>query len=666
MLRKVLLACALLSSTTSSQAAPPSAEAQALAKRFGALDSVRQISLSPSGDKIALIGPVSDDVSRLFVADLKGDATPYPIFETRTKGEHLSHCKWATEDHIVCTIFFIADMAGQVASATRVVVISRDGKTLQTLTARRNSRSMYGATYGGRVIDFDLPGKPGKVLMMREFMQEESIGTNIRANEAGIGVEEVDVVSLSRKTVEKSQFDAREFITDGRGNVRIMGIHPLNVSGFSTRKIAYSYRLPGSREWKGLSRVSLKDGESSSGFDPYAVDPDKNVAYGFDDNNGFQALYSLSLDGSFTRNLLLSRSDVDVDGLIQIGRNNRVVGASYATERRKDEYFDPELKKLAAALNKALPGKPSVWFVDASLGEEKLLLFVSSDVDPGKFYLYTKASRQLSPLIPSRSQLDGVAMGEMKPVSFPAGDGTMIPGYLTLPPGSSGKGLPAIVMPHGGPSARDEWGFDWLVQYYVTRGFAVLQPNYRGSSGYGSAWYQRNGFRSWRIAVGDVNDAGRWLVKEGIAAPGKLGIVGWSYGGYAALQSPALDPDLFKAIVAIAPVTDLEKLRQQYIGYANYALVDEFIGNGPHVRDGSPAQNPDRIKAAVLLFHGTLDQNVDVDASRLMESKLRAAGKRVTYVEFTGLDHQLRSGEARSRVLAESDAFLRENLGLAP
>ena len=115
-------------------------------------------------------------------------------------------------------------------------------------------------------------------------------------------------------------------------------------------------------------------------------------------------------------------------------------------------------------------------------------------------------------------------MGTMRPVRFPAADGTMIPGYLTLPPGSDGKGLPAVVLPHGGPGSRDEWGFDWLVQFFTARGYAVLQPNYRGSAGYGDAWFGRNGFQAWEAAIGDVNDAGRWLVSEGIADPERLGI----------------------------------------------------------------------------------------------------------------------------------------------
>jgi dipeptidyl aminopeptidase/acylaminoacyl peptidase len=413
-----------------------------------------------------------------------------------------------------------------------------------------------------------------------------------------------------------------------------------------------------------LTRVVQNKAGLWGGFEPYAVDSTRNVTYGFDDRDGFTSLYAVSLDGLGNQELVLGRKDVDVDALVQIGPSNRVVGASYATERRTIEFFDPELKKLAAALRKALPGNPTVSFVDSSADEGKLLLFASSDVDPGMFYRYDKATRKLEPLLPARDQLAGLTMAEMKPITFAAADGTQIPGYLTLPPGSTGKGLPAIVMPHGGPGSRDEWGFDWLVQYFALRGYAVLQPNFRGSSGYGNAWFRRNGFQSWRIAIGDVNDAGRWLVSQGIAAPDKLGIVGWSYGGYAALQSSVLDPALFKAIVAIAPVTDLENLRSDAAGYANFPIVDKFIGTGAHIREGSPARNVAQIKAPVLLFHGDLDSNVRIAHSKLMADRLKGAGKLVELVEFPDLDHQLTNSAARSRMLAQSDSFLRRSMGM--
>ncbi len=250
------------------------------------------------------------------------------------------------------------------------------------------------------------------------------------------------------------------------------------------------------------------------------------------------------------------------------------------------------------------------------------------------------------------------ALSPVKAIKYPAADGTIVPGYLTLPPGrTDAKGLPAIVMPHGGPSARDEWGFDWMAQYFAQRGYAVVQPNFRGSSGYGDSWYQNNGFQSWKTAVGDVTDAGRWIVAEG-ADPAKLSIVGWSYGGYAALQSGVLAPDLFKSIVAIAPVTDLGKMKDKSMREAGGAITRDFIGSGPHVREGSPAQNAGAIKAPVLMFHGTLDQHVDIDQARVMRSALTSAGKKVELIEYPGFAHALWDSETRIAMLGRITQFL--------
>ena len=172
----------------------------------------------------------------------------------------------------------------------------------------------------------------------------------------------------------------------------------------------------------------------------------------------------------------------------------------------------------------------------------------------------------------------------------------------------------------------------------------------------------QNGFRSWRTAVGDVNDAGRWLVAQGIADPARLAIVGWSYGGYAALQSGVLDPNLFKAVVAVAPVTDLASARDAYLGTSASRIVRDFFGTGPHIGEGSPAQNAERINAPVLMFHGERDLNVAIRQARLMDSRLRSAGRSSELVVYPQLDHQLNDSIARADMLRRSDAFLRRSL----
>jgi len=644
--------------------AAPAAAQTSQAAQFGAREAVRQISLSPDGNHLAVVQPDEGRGAVLMIADLVKGGAMKGILRSSGNPDRLTGCHWASNSRIVCDIFMIQQDAVKLAF-TRMVSLNLDGSDLKILTAASSSRALGVAQSGGEIIDWGPEGANGSLVMTREFIPENTTGTHLASSREGLGVELIDATTLRRKTLEQPRGTAVEYISDGHGNVRVMGLRPERASGYSGDVINYSYRLAGARDWKDLGALKVGGG-LSAGFNPYAVDKTANLVYGFDRVDGRRALFSIALDGSLKRTMVLSHPQVDVDRLIRVGRQQRVVGASYATDKRQVEFFDPELQRLRNALGKALPGKPLVTFVDASADEGKLLMFAGSDNDPGTYYLYDKAGKKLEEVLTSRPQLANVALASVKPVTFPAADGTLIPGYLTLPAGSDGKNLPAIVMPHGGPGSRDEWGFDWLAQFFAARGFAVLQPNFRGSSGYGDAWFRKNGFQSWRTAIGDVNDGGRWLISQGVARADQLAIMGWSYGGYAALQSSVLDPDLFKAIVAIAPVTDLETLREEARAYVNFPQVDAFIGRGDHVREGSPARNANRIKAPVLLFHGDQDLNVGVGESRLMAGKLREAGGKAEFVEFDGLDHQLDDSAARTTLLSRADQFLRTSLKLKP
>jgi dipeptidyl aminopeptidase/acylaminoacyl peptidase len=266
-------------------------------------------------------------------------------------------------------------------------------------------------------------------------------------------------------------------------------------------------------------------------------------------------------------------------------------------------------------------------------------------------------------LLLGRPELAKRTLASVKAVTYPSADGTQIPAYLTLPPGSSGKGLPAVVLPHGGPEARDEWGFDWLAQFLAARGYAVIQPNFRGSSGFGDSWLVENGFKGWRTSIGDVSAAARWLGSQGIADPKRIDIVGWSYGGYAALQSAVTEPGLYKAVVAVAPVTDLGLFKADFNHYTSRRLLDNLIGAGPHIEEGSPLRHAAALNVPVLLVHGDMDGNVDVHQSRRMDSALRQAGKASEMLEFKGLDHQLNDNDARQQMLTKIGELLERTIG---
>lgn len=637
----------------------PSMEAQ----RFGARPSIEEMSLSPNGTLATMILTGKGQGTTLYIADLVKGGDPRPILRSSGNPDQLKYCGWASDTRLVCRIYMI-DNGHDHLNFTRMVSLNVDGSDAKVLTAHQTGELLGMLQHGGSVIDWAPNGVSGSVLMTRQFVPEVSIGTLVGERREGLGVELVDATSLTRKIVEQPASEAEEYISDGHGNVRIRGLRPKTDEGYDRDRVAYQYRLAGSRDWKPFGEVRFT-GSGSIGFNPEAVDSTANVAYGFDYANGHAGLYSVALDGSLKRTLLVANKDVDIDSLIQIGRQHRVVGASWITDRRTQQFFDPELQQLRAALSKAIPNKPLIDFIDASADEKRILLLAGADNDPGTYYVFDKTSRHLEEIAAARPELANTKLATMQAITYPAADGTLIPAYLTLPPGSTGKNLPTVVMPHGGPESRDEWGFDYLPQFFAARGYAVIQPNFRGSTGYGDAWFKKNGFQSWKTAIGDVNDAARWISAQGIAAPGKVAIVGWSYGGYAALQTSVVDAGLFRAIVAVAPVTDLDMLREEHRGYTDFIEMDERIGHGEHVREGSPLKNAEKIKAPVLMFHGDQDVNVGIAESRAMAGKLKGLGKQVELVEFKGLDHQLDDSAARTAMLDKVDRFLRASLGLS-
>ena len=637
------------------------------AKAFGARPSVEDLSLSPDGMSVAFVAPTTGQGSVVYVQSLaKGPTrTLKAVLSASGKPERIAGCDWVSNQRLVCTIYGVTAASSilEPVEFSRVVAVNTDATKLQLLSTRSNSYTRGIQLGGGHVVDW-LPDEDGAVLMSRLYLPDDHIGSHIGSSKSGIAVDRVDTLTLGVRTIEPPRDDAVAYISDGRGTVRIMGLRSRRgaLGDYESGNVSYYYRKADSRDWQSMGGVV---GEEHNGFEPVAVDHDANLAYGYKKLDGRLALYTVALDGSLKEELVYARPDVDVGGLYHIGRRHRIVAVSYSDELSHYHFLDVDFERLLASLTKALPGHPGLQIVDSSIDESKLLIRAGSDNDPGVYYLFDKKLRQLETFLVVRAELEGVKLASVKPIQYQAADGTMIPGYLTLPPGvDTPKNLPAIVIPHGGPGARDYWRFDWLAQFYASRGYVVLQPNFRGSTGYGDQFFKQNGFRSWPTAIGDVLDAGKWLVAQGIASPDKLAVVGWSYGGYAALQSAVVDPGVFKAVIAIAPVTDLPELKEQHRDWSDFLVVSRQIGDGPHVREGSPALNAVKIKVPVLLFHGELDRNVPIRQSKEMADRLAAAGVSHELITWPDLDHQLEDSAARAEMLRKSDAFLRKTMGL--
>jgi dienelactone hydrolase len=633
------------------------------AAAFGARPSIERMRMSPDGKSVAYLAPATGQGSTLYTLSLAEGATPKAALAVTAKGESLGGCLWVANDRLACRIAVnIKDPTFGIMPVNRLLAVNADGSNVKLLS-KADSAYGHGIALGGGAIIDSLPAEDGVVLLARPTLSDDHAGTRLGSSAQGLGVDRVDTRTLASKRVEPPRPGADEYMTDGRGLVRIMGVSvtaTANTTSQASGITDFLYRAPDSQDWHKLGEYNSLE---RTGFIPEAVDPDHNVVIGFKKNDGRFAVYSMSLDSALAETLLYANPDVDVDSLLRIGREGRVVGASYTTDRRYAVYFDPGVKQLGAALGRALH-QPFANVIDSSADENTLLIFAYADSDPGVYYLFDKKARHLNTFLVSRNELEGVKLASVKSITYPSADGVQVPAYLTLPPGvTSPKGLPAIVLPHGGPSARDYWGFDWLSQFYASRGFAVLQPEFRGSAGYGDAWFKENGFKSWKIAIGDVVAAGHWLIDQGVD-PQKLGILGWSYGGYAALQSAVVEPSLFKAVVAIAPVTDLALAKEEWRHWGGFYYVSTMIGDGPHVREGSPLQNAEKIKAPVLLFHAALDRNVSIEQSKSMAERMKAVGGRCELVTWDDLDHQLDDSEARTLMLRKSEAFLRQGFGM--
>ncbi|MDX1580930.1 MAG: prolyl oligopeptidase family serine peptidase, partial [Alphaproteobacteria bacterium] len=262
-------------------------------------------------------------------------------------------------------------------------------------------------------------------------------------------------------------------------------------------------------------------------------------------------------------------------------------------------------------------------------------------------------------------ELEGLELSITKPFDFKARDGLMIPGYLTVPKGAEAKNLPLIVHPHGGPRTRDFLDYDYWVQFFASRGWAVFQPNFRGSSGYG-AGLEAAGLGEWgRAMQDDLTDGVQALISEGVADPDRICIVGSSYGGYASLQGLVKTPDLYACGVAVNPVTDIAEIisdRRHYTGFLrwrDYWRQDDMAAV-------SPARHAEKITAPVMIAYSEDDRVVEPDHSTMMIDALKDADGKVEKVRLKDGDHSLSRHQNRVKLFQKMDAFLQAQIGLGP
>ena len=380
------------------------------------------------------------------------------------------------------------------------------------------------------------------------------------------------------------------------------------------------------------------------------------------------AIFTFDPEKNETLDLIFEHPEVDVGGILHSKKRKKITGFVYLTDRRHYKFVDSDREELQKSLEAFFPNY-EVSVADIDDDERRVIVRTYSDRTRGTYYLFDRQDNSMSKLAELSSWLKEENMAPMKPITYTARDGLTIHGYLTLPVDEEPKNLPLVVIPHGGPSARDAWGFDSEAQFLANRGIAVLQVNFRGSVGYGKAFWQA-GFKQWgRKMQDDVTDGVLWAVEQGIADKNRLAIYGGSYGGYAALAGATFTPELYACAVSYVGPSNIFTLLESIPPYWKPFIEMEYEEIGDPSKDKelleevSPVFHADKIRIPLFVAQGANDPRVNKAESDQIVEAVRKAGQDVVYMVKDNEGHGFQNEENRFDFYRTMEEFFRKHLG---
>lgn len=380
------------------------------------------------------------------------------------------------------------------------------------------------------------------------------------------------------------------------------------------------------------------------------------------------AVVEWDLAGKKETKLIFENADNDVSNLSYSKKRQLLTMVSWTGAREERHFLDDATKAMYDKLGSNFKGL-EYWVYGEDDSETKYMVWAGSDRDPGSYYFYDAESEKLEKVATLRPWIDPAQMAEMQPISYKSRDGLTIHGYLTLPKGRDAKNLPVVVNPHGGPWARDDWGFNPEVQLLANRGYAVLQMNFRGSTSYGRKFWEAS-FKQWgKTMQDDISDGVQWLIDQGTADPKRIAIYGGSYGGYATLAGLTFTPDLYACGVDYVGVSNLFTFMNTVPPYWEawrkqmYEMVGDPQKDSVLMREASPVFHVDRIKVPLFIAQGATDPRVNKDESDQVVKALNDRGVEVQYLLKENEGHGFRLEENRFEFYEAMDKFLDEHIG---
>lgn len=607
---------------------------------YGRLPQLEGVTISPDGSKLATI--MTDGEERvLAVRKLNGEL----LGGVKAAKAKLRSVHWAGEDHVVLVSSQTADVFGLQGPA-REYLMAIDFN----LATRKQSLLLRSQPDSMNVI-LDRPmirvinGQPVAFVEGVHFVDNQGVDTLFRVNLKDGGTRMLD---------GGARADTDGWLVDASGE-------PVAQSLYDGKRGRWSLRMKIGSTWKTVDEAISPMG--SYGLSGFGRDGKSVLVWRTDDKNASILREYSGVDAHEDL-----PGDLDLSGLLHDPETLGLLGGyTLKGDDLTYTFFDATSQKAWNSVTKAFKGD-RVTLESWSKNRQRVVVEVDSAVDGPAYALIDLDTKRASWLGEVYKGLTADAVSPVRPIKYKASDGLEITGYLTLPKGRDAKNLPLVVLPHGGPEGRDTPGFDWWSQALASRGYAVLQPNFRGSEGFG--WdFVKAGFGEWgKKMQTDLSDGVRDLAKQGVIDPKRVCIVGASYGGYAALAGATLDRGVYRCAVSVAGPSDLKKMllsvREAHNGQMSAAQRYwlRFMGadgiKDPDLATISPARLADKVEIPVLLIHGKDDTVVRYDQSQIMADALKKAGKPVAFVTLDGEDHWLSRGATRLKMLTETVAFV--------
>lgn len=633
MLPSSLSAAILLISTVVSADTQPAA--QIPLEAFFRNPAISGPRLSPDGKHIAFVFS-QDDHQRVFVRPAVGGEAvglvDFPISEVR-----LGWLAWANSNRLLLSGVASDPNATKLEPReTRLYAINRGRPRLKWLGRRWPTRGPDWLAWQTRFED--------RVISMLRDDRDSVLISHLGFGQRTPSLSRMNIYSGRLHLLQASIAGVERWHVDPQGEVRA-------AEAFGRSSDGRSYTLLARSDvQKELAAVFESEDYWKTGYRFAGFHRDPNLLYVLADHAGRDALYEFDIEARTLGPLVFAHPEVDVLAAHYSEARKKIVGAEYIVDQPGIGFFDEDAGKEQALIDRSLrtvqAGETTNRIVSTTQDGDLVILEVSSQVQPPVYYAYDRSKKQINFVF---EQYPGIPTGQLarvERIDFEARDGTKIPGYLTFPRDVARSKLPMIVLPHGGPGSRAAKVYDPVVQFFANRGFAVLQVNFRGSSGFGQA-FRLAGYREWGKAIqDDISDGVRWAIDRGFADPDRIGIFGTGYGGYSALMGLVLAPDLYRAGASYAGIAELEWIFQDGENFLwELEVHGKLIGAGDSDREALHGRSPlgriEEIRVPVLLGHGARDPRVGVKHSRRLAQALKTAGKTVEYHEYEDEFHGL-------------------------